>query len=74
MRATFPKSHEFGGMLIERGRFCVCGERYFPQFVVTSDYLAAVGDAFLANCEVIAKGDRRVAWFPKRCHHCLRRM
>lgn len=78
-RATYPAGHEIAGVVIERGRECGCG-RWFPQFVVSREWLEAIGksqrESFLQSCEVVrrsADSPKFIAWHPQRCHRCTRR-
>ena len=78
MRARFAHSVPlFAGIIIERGRLCSCGVRFFPQWMVSKAWLDSLGQAkrefFLASCETGVTGGKTAHWFPRDCHVCVRR-
>lgn len=77
---VYPEGHHAAGKTVERGRLCVCGQRFFNQSLVNPEYLDALrGDQsklFVDECCEIEKKDTPPGfriWTPKRCFKCARR-
>lgn len=75
----FPPEHWLAGMTVERGRLCSCGERFFQQSLVNTEYLDSLkghqSKMFVDECCEIEKKSTPPGfriWTPARCPICER--